>query len=64
MSIVENDIMLLACGEEEVMCAMLAKIYFYEETYGYITDMPQEDQDRLKEIYQKILKEWRAENDA
>ena len=64
MSNEENDIMLLACGEEEETCAMLAKIYFYEETYGYIWDFPEEDQERLKQIYQMILKEWRAENDA
>ena len=60
----ENDIMILASTEEEYYCAMLAKIYFYEEVYGYIWDFPEEDQNRLEEIYQKILKDWRAENDS
>lgn len=45
---------------ESIMC-MLAKIYFYEETYGDIYTMSQEHKDRLEEIYRKLLKEWRAE---
>ena len=60
----ENDIMIRASTDEEYYCACLAKIYFYEEAYGYIWDFPEEDQNRLEEIYQKMLKGWRGENDA